>query len=278
MQFRAIRETPSGRGAGLLPSERRRQLQERLARDRVLEVPELAELLQVSQATVRRDLERLEREGQLQRVRGGAVVPTGLGDTAEPMHREKVRAQAAAKQAIARCIAARVRPGDVIALDSGTTTLAIAMALRTLEYATVITTDLQIAVALADTAGIDVIIVGGSVRRGLYTVVGPLAERTLEALNVGTAYVGADAIDLERGVTNASLSEVAVKRALLASARERVLVADHSKFDHVSLAEVAKLDRFDEIVTDAQLPPAVVERYRAAGSQLTLAHLEEPRP
>lgn len=243
----------------------------------MLEVPELAERLRVSQATVRRDLERLEREGQLQRVRGGAVVPSGLGDTAEPMHREKVRTQAAAKQAIGRFVAERVRPGDVIALDSGTTTLAIATALRSLEYATVITTDLQIALALADTAGIDVIIVGGSVRRGLYTVVGPLAERTLEALNVGTVYMGADAIDLERGVTNASLSEVAVKRALLASARERVLVADHRKFDHVSLAEVAKLDRFDEIVTDAQLLPAVAERYRAAGVRITLAHLEEPR-
>ena len=262
----------------MLPSERRRQLLDRLARDGVLEVPELSKRLKVSQATVRRDLDRLQREGQLQRVRGGAVVPSGLGDTAEPLHGEKVRTSADAKRAIGRLVAARVGLGDVIALDSGTTTLAIASALRHLEHATVITTDLQIALVLADTAGIDVIIVGGSVRRGLYSVVGPLAERTLASLNVGTAFMGADAIDLERGVTNASLSEVAVKRALLESARTRVLVADHTKFDSVSLAEVAPLAGFDEIVTDTGLARSTAERYEAVGTPLTLAPLEEPRP
>lgn len=262
----------------MLASERRRQLLDRLAQDGVLEVPELSRRLRVSQATVRRDLQRLEREGQLLRVRGGAVVPSGLGDTAEPLHREKVRKHAAEKRAIARLAAARVATGDVIALDSGTTTLAIAKALRHHEHLTVITADLQIALELADAPAIDVIIVAGSVRRGLYSVVGPLAERTLASLNVGTAFMGADAIDLDRGVTNASLSEVAVKRALLACARERVLVADHAKFDRVGLAEVAPLTGFDEVVSDAGLDPETAERYRAAATPLTLAPLEEPEP
>lgn len=240
-------------------------------------VPELSRRLQVSEATVRRDLQRLQEEGRLQRVRGGATVLSGLGDTAEPLHREKVRAQSAEKRAIARLAAARVRDGDVLALDAGTTTLALAEELKGFEQLTVITNDLKIALSLADTPSIDVIIVGGSVRRSLYSVVGPLAERILSTLNVGICFLGADAIDIDRGVTNASLSEVAVKRAMLATARQRVLLADHRKFDCVSLAEVAPINGFDDIVTDVGLSAEAVARYRAAGTAITLAPLEDHR-
>ena len=255
----------------MLPSERRRRLLDGLAHDGIIAVPELSRRLRVSPATVRRDLQLLEDEGLLRRVRGGATVASGLGDTAEPLHREKVRSHAAEKRAIAREAVARVRNGDVIGLDSGTTTLALAHELQRFDELTVITTDLQIALVLADAVGIDVIIVGGSVRGGLYSVVGPLAERALGSLNVRIAFLGADAIDVDRGVTNASLSEVALKRTLLRCAQKRILLADHSKFDHVSLAEVAQLPTFTEVITDVDLSTSLVDTYRAAGAELTLA-------
>lgn len=261
----------------MLPTERRQRLLNQLAEVGVLAVPELSLRLEVSEATVRRDLQLLQEEGRLKRVHGGATVLSGLGDMAEPLHRDKVGAHDAEKRSIARVAAARIRDGDVIALDAGTTTLALAEELKHFEQLTVITNDLKIALNLADTPSIDVIIVGGSVRRSLYSVVGPLAERILATLNVGICFLGADAIDIDRGVTNASLSEVAVKRAMLATALQRVLLADHHKFDRLSLAEVAPITRFDDIVTDVGLSPEAVARYRAAGATLTLAPLEEHR-
>jgi DeoR family transcriptional regulator, fructose operon transcriptional repressor len=258
----------------VLPSERRRRLLARLNEDGPLAVPELSAKLRVSPATVRRDLQLLASAGRLQRVRGGAVPATAPGDTAEPLHQEKVRRHLREKQAIAAEAARRVRDGFVVALDSGTTTLVLAKELRKYDNLTVITTDLKIALVLADAPSIDVIIVGGSVRKNLYSVVGPLAERAVAELNAQVCFLGADAIEVASGVTNASLSEVAVKRALLRCGRERILLADHSKFDRVSLAEVAALEGFTEVITDDGISSDVASRYRAEGANLTLARME----
>jgi DeoR family transcriptional regulator, fructose operon transcriptional repressor len=239
-------------------------------------VPDLCSDLSVSEATVRRDLQHLADLGQVQRVRGGAVAvaPTGA-ERPEPLHREKVRLHPSEKRAIARVAAAQVAPGMVVALDSGSTMLALALALRDRHPSTVITTDLNVAIALADSPAIDVVLIGGSVRVGLYNTIGPLALATLAELHAQIAFLGADAIDTDRGVTNANLSEVAVKRALLRCARRRILLADHTKFDRVSLSEVAPLAGFDELITDARLDGRSIERYRAAGAALTVAPLEE---
>lgn len=258
----------------MLPSERRSRLLARLDEDGPLAVPELSARLRVSPATVRRDLRLLESSGRLKRVRGGAAPAAAPGDTAEPLHQEKVRRHQREKQAIAAEAVSHVRDGFVVALDSGTTTMALAKELRRYDNLTVITTDLKIALVLADAPSIDVIIVGGSVRKSLYSVVGPLAERALGDLNAQVCFLGADAIDVLSGVTNASLSEVAIKRALLRCGRERILLADHSKFDRVSLAEVAALDGFTEVITDDCIAPDVASRYRTEGANLTLARME----
>ena len=264
----------------MLPSERRRLILGRLSERGPLAVPDLCADLDVSEATVRRDLQLLADQGRVQRVRGGAIavaVAPPVTERPEPPHRDKLRLHPSEKAAIAEVAAAHVTPGMIVALDSGSTMLALAHALRDRHPSTVITTDLNVAIALADTPAIDVVLIGGSVRAGLYNTIGPLAERTLVDLHAEVAFLGADAIDTDRGVTNANLSEVAVKRALLRCARHRVLLADHSKFDRVSLAEVAPLSGFDELITDAHLAPRSIARYRAAGANLSVAPWEEPR-
>lgn len=238
-------------------------------------VPELSADLCVSPATVRRDLRALASVGRLRRVRGGALPAVSDTAVAEPLYEEKLRRHTAEKAAIAREAVRRVRDGDILAIDSGSTTGALATELRRFDDLTIITTDLKIALALADEPTFDVIVVGGSVRTGLYSLVGPLAERALHDLGARVAFIGADAIDVSKGVTNASLAEVAVKRALLGCARHGVLLADHGKFDRVSLAEVAPLGGFCEVITDAGVDEGTVSRYRAAGANLTLARLED---
>ncbi len=238
-------------------------------------VEELADHLDVSHATIRRDLHVLAQAGHVLRTHGGAVLPYASA-AFEPLHQEKRSLQARAKVAIARLAARVVNDGDVVVLDSGSTTLALAAELRTKRALTVITSDLKIALEFATTGAHEVIVTGGRVRAQLFSLIGPMAETGLKQLHGDHAFLGADAIDLERGVTNANVDEAAVKRRALASCRRATLLADHSKFDRVSLAHVCPLDAFDAIVTDDGIDQACYDRYQRAGVTMTLAGEEEP--
>lgn len=258
----------------MLPEQRRARLLDHLGKEGLASVPELSQSLQVSSATVRRDLKILEKGQLLRRTHGGAILIGRHDGNEEPLHQEKVQRYLRHKRAIARLAASLVEDGSVVALDSGSTTLALAYELRKKRNLTVITTDLKIAIVLADARTIDVIVVGGTVRTQLYTVVGPIAEETLMKLNCQIGFMGADAINQELGVTNANLAEVAVKRLVLGCSERTYLLADHSKFDQTQLAAVARLTEFAEIITDDEINYALVERYQASGARLTLAPME----
>lgn len=237
-------------------------------------VEELADQLDVSHATIRRDLHVLAQAGHVLRTHGGAVLPHASA-AFEPLHQEKRSVRANAKAAIARVAARVVQDGDVVVLDSGSTTLALAVELRPKRELTVITSDLKVALDLATMSAHEVIVTGGRVRAQLFSLIGPLAEAGLRQLHADHAFLGADAIDLERGVTNANIDEAAVKRRALASCRRATLLADHSKFDRVSLAHVCPLGDFDSIITDDGIDRECYDRYQRAGVPITLAGEEE---
>jgi DeoR/GlpR family transcriptional regulator of sugar metabolism len=257
----------------MLPEHRRKQLMEGLSDSGAVTVHDLAENLGVSEATVRRDLAILERLGRVHRTHGGAMLP-GFAPPSEPAHASKATQQVDEKQAIAREAAALVVDGDVVILDSGSTTLHLARELRTKRGLTVVTSDLKIALELCDAPTHDVIIVGGRVRPHLYSVIGPTAEGTLADIRVQTAFLGADAIDVEYGVTNANFDEVPVKQRALAAGAAAVLLADHTKFDKTSLTKVASVRAFDRIITDWRIPAATAHAIRQAGVDLTIASQE----
>lgn len=254
----------------MLPEQRRREILSLLAENGGVDVPRLAQRLDVSPATVRRDLALLEDLGQLERTHGGAVT-SGTGTAFEPRYDEKRMRATAEKQAIARAAVELVRDGAVVVLDSGSTTFALARELKRRRGLTAITVDLKIAIELAEVPGFDVIVVGGRVRPELFGVVGPMTQEALSELHADVAFLGADAISLAAGVTNASLDEVAIKRAIVAAARTSYVLADASKFGQVSLAKVADVHRFTGIVTDAGLDPTTVQSFTDAGARLTLA-------
>jgi DeoR family transcriptional regulator, aga operon transcriptional repressor len=256
----------------MLPEQRRRQILALLSETGGVDVPLLADRLSVSAATIRRDLTSLQASGQLERTHGGAVPMVG-GTAYEPRYSLKRSQRLAEKEAIARHAAELVPDGSVVVLDSGSTTFALARELKRRHGLTVITVDLQIAIELADRPGLDVIAIGGRVRPELFGVVGPMSESGLADLHADLAFLGADAIDPVAGVTNANLDEVAVKRAILAAARETHLLADASKFGQVSLAKVADVRAFSSIITDEGLDPAFASSVRDAGASLDLAPL-----
>lgn len=254
----------------MLPEERKRTLLQVLQRRGAADVGSLSESLGVSPATVRRDLHALETQGQLRRTHGGAVLPH-VSTAFEPLHQEKMGRRADRKAAIARLAKDLVRPGEVVMLDSGSTTLALARELTTVPDLTVITSDLQIALELGDAPSVHVIIVGGTVRRSLYSVIGPYAERMLADLNANVSFLGADAVSFEAGMTNATVEEVPIKRAMMRAGRRSVLLVDSSKFGHASLARIADLTEFDEIVTDDALEPDTLRRCRDADLPVRIA-------
>ncbi|ADR37547.1 DeoR/GlpR family DNA-binding transcription regulator [Oceanithermus profundus] len=237
-----------------LAHARRQKLLELLQAEGGLRTAELAQRLGASEATVRRDLAELERQGRLKRVHGGAL-PLQPGPAVEPPYELKARARVRAKARIALAASRLVRDGATVILDSGTTLLALARILRERRI-TALALDLKVADALARGRA-EVWLVGGRVRNGLFSLVGPWAERGLADVHADAFFMGADAVD-GVAVTNATFEEAAVKQAAAAAAAKTYLLADRSKFGRRALARVLPLEALDGVVgergVEAELP------------------------
>lgn len=250
--------------------QRRREIIRRLHRDGYVEARKLSVELGVDASTIRRDLDGLVRTGQAERTHGGAR-PLG-GATSDIPYAVKEFDHRAEKVAIARRAASRVRPGDSVILDSGSTTFQVAVALRYVEDVTFITNDLRIATLLAPVPGVRLFLSGGELLNSVYTLVGPRAESYFSDFSATWAFLGADAVDPAAGVTNTNTVEVPVKRAMLAAAATSVVVVDSSKFGTRALARVADIDEVDQIITDPGLDRTHVPRY---GSLLEIVDVDE---
>jgi DeoR family fructose operon transcriptional repressor len=253
----------------MFPEERRRRILERMRSGEAVKVSDLSAELGVSEVSIRRDLRLLERSGLLARTHGGAL-PTE-GTTAEPSFAEKTARNLAEKVAIARVAAGLVQDGESIILDAGTTTLEIARQLRQRKSLTVITNAFHVAAELGDCPGIEVIVTGGTVKGNTLALVGPVAEQTLATVNVDRVFLGANGIDLERGITTPTQAEAAVKQRMIAAARQVVVVADHTKVGKVAFATIAPITRAHILVTDQAAPAPVVRELTARGVQVLFA-------
>lgn len=224
-------------------NDRLRTLVLRLREDGQVSVPVLARDLGVTQSTIRRDLARLAIDGSVMRTYGGAALP-GASKT---NHND---ATAEAKRAIAAAAAGLIEDGQTVAISSGSTTLELARRLVDRRL-TVITNALDVASVLVDRDGIELIILGGVVRPRMHSMLGHLAELALGELRADTLFMGIGAIDPERGLMNDSVPEILTDRALRASSRNCVVLADSTKFCQVAPAFVFGLDHVNTVVTDA---------------------------
>jgi len=257
-----------------IPARVRRDRMLALLRERdFVRVADLAERFEVSEVTVRGDLDALADRGQLRRVRGGAV-PRSAAPAERPFEEAEVAA-AEQKRAIARAAAQMVESGDSIVLDVGTTTTAIAQALAArddLTDVTVFTSSLTIALALEDaTQRLTVVVTGGTLRPKQHSLVEPLAGLVLGSIHVGTAFVGCNGVDPDAGITNVNLPETEIKRMILHASQRRVVCADGSKLGRVSLAHVCDLDDIDLLITDVDADPELVQSLRETGLEVVLA-------
>lgn len=255
---------------GLLNEERRREILEVLHRDGRVLVKDLARQFRISQITIRKDLEFLDGQGVIQRTHGGAL-PVQAGALLDPTLREKQRLHSKQKAQIAHAAARLVEEGQSLLLDSGTTTTAIARALKNknMMRLTVITNAVNIAAELAGTH-IEVILTGGMLRKNSFSLVGPLAERTLRQLSADILFLGVDGFDTNAGLFTPNLLESEVNRAMVEIARRTIAVCDSSKFGRRSLCNIMPVATVHEVITDKQIPKSDLRALKEAGVKVTL--------
>jgi DeoR/GlpR family transcriptional regulator of sugar metabolism len=242
------------------------QIQQMLEDGHALTIGQLTTRLGVSEATVRRDLDVLQRSGVVQRTHGGAV-PTTVQELPYPV---RGRRQVLEKQAIARAAAAMVSTGDTLFLGGGSTTLRLAERLVDADV-TVVTNSLPVATELSQGRRVQVIVVGGTLRSPELSMIGPRAVEAIRSYRAGIAFLGVPALDSEHGFTADGDTEAATDAAFMAMARRTVVLADHTKLGRVSTTQVVPLSDIDTVVTDAGAPAEVLVQLRAAGTQVVVA-------
>ena len=236
-------------------------------------IPEICEMFDISEMTARRDLNELDRQGLLRRVHGGAIA--NLGRSYEPPFRTRSVKNQSVKVAIGLKAAELVYDGDSIALDVGTTTLEIVRGLKEKRNLTIITSCLPIANLVVDTLSVGanarLILTGGILRAHEHSMVGTIPQIVYQGFHVDKAFIGIGGISLEDGLTEYNIDDTEIKRMLIRSAREKIIVADSSKFGVTTFATVGPLTAVDRIVTDRGVSPSMVEEIRSMGIEIILA-------
>ena len=235
---------------------------------------DLVARLGVSPATIRRDLAELSDAGLVRRVHGGAAPPSAV--EIDRPYEEVADDAATAKRAIARRAAELVREGDTVLLDIGTTTGALAHELRG-RRVTVVTPSLAVLDELRGDPVVDVVVLGGFLRRAYHSLVGPLTEEALRRVRASTVFLGASGIDAEGWVLDTTSVEVPTKRGLLEASGRIVLLADHTKFPGQGSIRVCDFRSVSVLITTALADPRTLDVARAHGTEVVLVE-DEPSP
>ena len=252
----------------MLIEERRQHVLTLIQQDGRVLVSELSEALGISRITIRKDLDHLEARGLLQRTHGGALAPQ-TGSLLDPSLQEKEQHRLREKQRIAEAAVKLVKEGQCVLLDSGTTTMMIARALRSFSNLTVVTNAVNIAAELTGT-NFDVILTGGMLRKNSFSLVGPQAEDVLREINADILFLGVDGFDVRRGLATPNVLESRVNRAMVKAAHKVVAVCDSTKFSHRSFALIVPPTSVHVVITDSELSADDAEALRSGGIEVIL--------
>lgn len=253
----------------MLAAERHRTILEKLEQQGAVKVSELSELFQVTEKTVREDLEKLEEKGLLKRTHGGAVMEQAGEDSLLPLQIPNAKHRPE-KTAIAELALDFIEAGDIIALDAGSTTLELAKLLPNMPL-TVLTNDLLIIRELTAKESIRLVVPGGYRHNNL--LIGGESQEWISRLNVHKLFLSTTGIHLEYGLTIFTEELAKLKRLYMDNAKQVYILADHSKFDRGALITYGSLEETYRIITDEGLTPEVEAKYAAKGIQILKASL-----
>lgn len=247
-----------------LPEERRRAIVSMARESKTIRVRELSRRLDISDRTVRRDLEELELQGLIRRTRGGAVWVGSdpSWDRSFDLRRDSLSAE---KARIGERAASMVKEGQVLILDAGTTTLKCAQFLLDKTELLVITISVDIATVLCEAKGVTTLLSGGILRQSTRSLVGPKAEEFFADIRADLLFLGVSGVSAKRGLTNSNPYETGVKKAMISSAREVVVLADNTKIGNDAMECFAPLESIHCLITDDRAPEAELRAIEERG-------------
>ncbi|HAY49683.1 MULTISPECIES: DeoR/GlpR family DNA-binding transcription regulator [Thalassospira] len=260
----------------MLPAKRRARIIEFLRREEMASLKELAERLDMSVSTIRRDVEYLCSTGHLTRTHGGAMMNVSDRKGFEPEAAISSELERDAKNRIGQRAAALIQPGQTVLVDSGTTTLAAAHAMveRDVPF-TAFTNDLSIASVFSQSNTINTFVAGGNVRPGSSTLLGASAVRMIEQLRADVAIIGAHAVSND-GLSDSSIELCEVKRAIISAAEFVVLLVDSSKFFSRSFSLFGGLEEIGLIITDDRISPDMLKELKQRNIPVETVSQEVP--
>jgi DeoR family fructose operon transcriptional repressor len=235
----------------LIPAQRRERIQEYLTLHKIAPSADLSSLLGVSEATVRRDLEWMENEGILYRTHGGAILSQHL--QFEPEYTQRAKRQVEEKREIGRLAASLIEDGDIVFINSGTTTTHLIRQIRSSSNITVVTNNLSAAIEVGE-SNLELIIIGGVFQPKSNSVAGRFSIDNLNQIYADKAFIGVDGITIRHGYTVPSNDEAEVIRLMIERTNGPInVVADNTKWGTVSNFEIAQINEIPLLITDGQL-------------------------
>ena len=236
-------------------------------------VTALAERLNVSEVTIRKDLNLLEEKKILYRTHGSAVLVNPYINDRHVNEKEKQSVRE--KHAIGRFAAELVTPSDTILIASGTTMMALAREIEVKEHLTAITAAINVAMILAKNKNIDIIQLGGILRNSSVSAVGPYAEDMLRNFSCSKLFIGVDGIDSEFGLTTTNLMEAELNRVMIGSVQKVIVLADSSKFGRKGFAKICDITAVNQVITDSRIPEHAYRELTEAGIEVSVVDIPE---
>lgn len=234
--------------------------------NRVL-ITDLCKTFYTTAVTIRKDLDLLEKEGVLQRTHGGAILNKSLFHGLALNEKEKLNLEE--KERIAKEAVKMIAEGDVILLDSGSTTTQLAKEMKSLKGITVITNAVNIALELTNTE-LEIILTGGALQKNSSTLIGPLADESLRKISADKLFHGVDGIDYELGLTTPDVTEANTSRVMMQRAGENILLVDSSKFGRRSLGVICQLKEINKIITTKKMDDVEIKKLNDLGVEVII--------
>jgi len=229
-------------------NERQKKILKITQEEKKVYVPDLASTCQVTEASIRLDLNHLETLGYIKRFHGGAKIARTSA------YEERIKINHQIKKAIAKKALEYIETGDTLFLDSGTTVLMLAQALTVIEQLTIVTNSIPIAVQIGREYEKNIILVGGSFNYSEQCCEGSMTEKFLDHFNASKAFIGADSIDVEKGLFSNGISMLGYIQKIIHNSRQTILLIDSSKFSKVGTIKIGDVNCVDLIITDKGIP------------------------
>ena len=249
-------------------TERHQLILNRIQKEGFLQVIDLCKELQVSSVTIRKDLKLLEDKNLLFRTHGGATI-TNPYAVDKPVN-EKEKLQSDEKRRIGLAAAQSIEPNDSVIIASGTTVLALAKAIKPVQQLSVVTSALNVAMELMHHEHIEVIQLGGSIRKSSSSIIGAYAQNMLADFSCSKLFLGVDGVDLEFGLTTTSVVEAHLNRQMIKASQKVIVLTDSTKFGRRGFGRICGLEEAAQIITDKGIPEHYVQQLEGMGIEVTI--------